>query len=429
MTDLKAPRGTLDRFPPYSERCEHVIRCFLDACRVHDYRLIHTPTFEDTKLFTRGVGESTDIVMKEMYSFQDKKGRDISLRPEMTAGVVRALIEAGRRYNGQIEKLAYYGPMFRYDRPQKGRYREFFQVGIEAIGDSSPYLDVDVIMLGWDYLLNLGIKPDEMVVIVNSIGDSVDRKLYVQVLKDYLKNYEDDLCGDCKTRLDVNTLRVFDCKISRCRELIKEAPSVFDYISDENRKHFDTVLDSLGSFGVNFTLQKDLVRGLDYYTHTVFEVYPTGEEEASQGALLGGGRYDGLFSTLSEGKLDYPAVGFASGVERVALAVNWDDEDADAINRLDVYIIILGDSVKSKAFEISRKLQQWGLSADIDYSGGKLKTQFKRSEVRNARSVMIIGEDELNAGIIKFKPSVDREVELKLSMFDNDQPPAELINF
>jgi len=429
MTDLKAPRGTLDRFPPYSERCEHVIRCFLDACRVHDYRLIHTPTFEDTKLFTRGVGESTDIVMKEMYSFQDKKGRDISLRPEMTAGVVRALIEAGRRYNGQIEKLAYYGPMFRYDRPQKGRYREFFQVGIEAIGDSSPYLDVDVIMLGWDYLLNLGIKPDEMVVIVNSIGDSVDRNLYVQVLKDYLKNYEDDLCGDCKTRLDINTLRVFDCKISRCRELIKEAPSVFDYISDENRKHFDTVLDSLGSFGVNFTLQKDLVRGLDYYTHTVFEVYPTGEEEASQGALLGGGRYDGLFSTLSEGKLDYPAVGFASGVERVALAVNWDDEDADAINRLDVYIIILGDSVKSKAFEISRKLQQWGLSADIDYSGGKLKTQFKRSEVRNARSVMIIGEDELNAGIIKFKPSVDREVELKLSMFDNDQPPAELINF
>ncbi|MBU1023803.1 histidine--tRNA ligase [bacterium] len=429
MTDLKAPRGTLDRFPPYSERCEHVIRCFLDACRVHDYRLIHTPTFEDTKLFTRGVGESTDIVMKEMYSFQDKKGRDISLRPEMTAGVVRALIEAGRRYNGQIEKLAYYGPMFRYDRPQKGRYREFFQVGIEAIGDSSPYLDVDVIMLGWDYLLNLGIKPDKMLVIVNSIGDSVDRNLYVQVLKDYLKNYEDDLCGDCKTRLDINTLRVFDCKISRCRELIKEAPSVFDYISDENRKHFDTVLDSLGSFGVNFTLQKDLVRGLDYYTHTVFEVYPTGEEEASQGALLGGGRYDGLFSTLSEGKLDYPAVGFASGVERVALAVNWDDEDADAINRLDVYIIILGDSVKSKAFEISRKLQQWGLSADIDYSGGKLKTQFKRSEVRNARSVMIIGEDELNAGIIKFKPSVDREVELKLSMFDNDQPPAELINF
>lgn len=426
MAELKAPRGTIDRFPPYSERCEHVIKCFVDACRAHDYRIVHTPTFEDTRLFTRGVGESTDIVMKEMYSFKDKKGRDLSLRPEMTAGVIRALIESGRRYTGQIEKLAYYGPMFRYDRPQKGRYREFFQVGIEAIGDTSPYLDVDVILLGWDYLINLGIKPDEMVVIVNSIGDAEDRKTYLKILREHLKKVEDELCGDCKSRLDINTLRVFDCKNPKCKELVSDAPRPLKHISSENREHFDIVTKMLESFDINYRIDENLVRGLDYYTHTVFEVFPTGDEEASQGALLGGGRYDGLFATLSNNELDFPAVGFASGVERVVEAVNWDTEDKNAVSELDFYIVILGDSAKSQAYKIIRKLQQWGFSADIDYRAGKLKSQFKRSEARNAKSIMIIGEDEINAGIVKCKPSRDKEIELSLSCFDKENPPDEL---
>ncbi len=428
MAELKAPRGTIDRFPPYSERCEHVIKCFVDACRAHDYRIVHTPTFEDTRLFTRGVGESTDIVMKEMYSFKDKKGRDLSLRPEMTAGVIRALIESGRRYTGQIEKLAYYGPMFRYDRPQKGRYREFFQVGIEAIGDTSPYLDVDVILLGWDYLVNLGIKPDDMIVIVNSIGDAEDRKTYLKILRDHLRKVEDELCGDCKSRLDINTLRVFDCKNPKCKELVSDAPRPLKHISSENREHFDIVIKMLESFDINYRIDENLVRGLDYYTHTVFEVFPTGEEEASQGALLGGGRYDGLFANLSGGELDFPAVGFASGVERVLEAVDWDSQDKKAISELDFYVVILGDSAKSQAYKIIRKLQQWGFSADIDYRAGKLKGQFKRSEARNAKSIMIIGDDEIAAGIVKFKPSIDKEIELSLSCFDMENPPDEILS-
>lgn len=429
MADLKAPRGTIDRFPPYSERCEHVIRCFINACRSHDFRIVHTPTFEDTRLFTRGVGESTDIVMKEMYSFKDKKGRDLSLRPEMTAGVIRALIEAGRRYTGQIEKLAYYGPMFRYDRPQKGRYREFFQVGIEAIGDTSPYLDVDVILLGWDFLVNLGIPPDYMIVRVNSIGDADDRNAYLELLKEHLKGFEDDLCHDCKSRIDLNTLRVFDCKNPKCKELISNAPRPLKHISSENKEHFDIVTEMLSAFNINFKIDESLVRGLDYYTHTVFEVFPTSEQEASQGALLGGGRYNGLFSTLSGGKLDFPAVGFASGLERVVSAVDWNLQDTIAISDLDFYIIVLSEDAKAQAYKIVRKLQTWGFSADLDYRSGKLKSQFKRSDGRNAKSVMIIGDDEINAGIIKYKPSRDNEIELNLSCFDNDNPPKEIIKF
>ena len=266
-----------------------------------------------------------------------------------------------------------------------------------------------------------------MVVIANSIGDADDRKAYLRILRDHLKKVENELCGDCKSRLDINTLRVFDCKNPRCQELVSDAPRPLNYISSENREHFDVVIKMLESFNINYRLDENLVRGLDYYTHTVFEVFPTGEEEASQGALLGGGRYDGLFSTLSSGKLDFPAVGFASGVERVLEAVNWESEDIKAISDLDFYIVILSDSAESQAYRIVRKLQQWGLSADIDYKGGKLKGQFKRSESRNAKSIMIIGEDELNAGIVKFKPSKDNEIELKLSCFDDEKPPKEIL--
>ena len=419
MAEIKAPRGTLDRFPPESERYEYIIESFMKASNLQGYRLVHTPTFEETQRFSRGVGESTDIVMKEMYSFQDKGGRDLTLRPEMTAGVIRALIEAGRRYHGQVEKLAYYGPMFRYDRPQKGRYREFFQVGIEAIGENSPYCDVDVILTGWDYLLKCGINPDEMIVLVNSIGDSSDRLKYLSVLRDYLKKFESRLCEDCKIRMETNTLRFFDCKSKGCRELINEAPRVLDHISDSNRAHFDVVLKTISSFGVQYRIVPELVRGLDYYTHTVFEVFPTGEEEASQGALVGGGRYNGLFATLSDGKLDFPAVGFASGVERVAEAVDWSKKDSDALPKLEFYIVVLDEEAMPYAYMIARRLQEWGFSADVDYHGGKIKNQFKRSEDASAKSVIIIGKDEMEKGVVKWKPSREREIELKKTIFDD----------
>jgi histidyl-tRNA synthetase len=425
MPEIKAPRGTIDRFPPDSERYEYVIDRFKCAASKHGYLNVHTPTFEDTSLFSRGVGESTDIVMKEMYSFKDKKGRDLTLRPEMTAGVVRALIQAGKRYTGQIDKFAYYGPMFRYDRPQKGRYREFFQVGIEAIGDKSPYLDIDVILVGWDYLTGLGIDQDSMVVLLNSIGDMTDRNRYLEILREHLRKVENELCPDCKTRLNLNTLRVFDCKVPRCQELILDAPTILDHISDANRDHFETVKNTIESFGVHCRIDKKLVRGLDYYTHTVFEVFPTGEEQASQGALLGGGRYDGLFANLSDGKLDFPAVGFASGVERVADAVNWDKQDINAIHGLDFYIVILGESAKPTAYKIARKLQAWGFSADVDYTIGKLKNQFKRSEDKGAKSLIIIGESEIVQNIVKYKPSKDEEITIEMSVFDGDKVPSQ----
>jgi len=419
MVELKAPRGTIDRFPPLSERYQYVIDSFLAASRLHGYRLVHTPTFEEMQLFSRGVGESTDIVMKEMYSFQDKGGRELALRPEMTAGVIRALIETKRQYHGQVEKLAYYGPMFRYDRPQKGRYREFFQVGIEAIGENSPYVDADVILTGWDYLLKCGIDEKEMVILINSVGDASDRVAYLKVLREHLKKSISELCDDCRERIEANTLRVFDCKAKGCRELIKNAPRVIDHINDLNRKHFDSVLRILDSCRIKYRIVKELVRGLDYYTHTVFEIFPIGEEEAAQGALIGGGRYDGLFANLSDGKLDFPAVGFASGVERVADAVNWSKKDVDALPKLDFYFVVLDIEAMDEAFRIARMLQTWGYIADVDYHGGKIKSQFKRSEDAGAKSIMIIGNEELKRQIIKWKPSKDQEIELPLSIFDN----------
>jgi len=419
MAEIKAPRGTIDRFPPESERYQYVIDSFLKAAYLHGYSLVNTPTFEETSLFARGVGESTDIVMKEMYSFQDKGGRDLTLRPEMTAGVVRALVEAKRQYHGQVEKLSYYGPMFRYERPQKGRYREFFQVGIEAIGENSPYCDVDVILTGWDFLLKCGINSEMMIVLVNSIGDSSDRAKYLNILREYLRKFENHLCEDCKVRLEKNTLRVFDCKNNACREFIVKAPRALDHISDANKAHFDIVLKTLSSFGVQYRIVPELVRGLDYYTHTVFEIFPTGAEEASQGALVGGGRYNGLFATLSDSKLDFPAVGFASGVERVADAVNWKEKDSDSLSKLEFYIVVLDSEAMPEAYKIIRCLQDWGFSADIDYHGGKIKSQFKRSEEAGAKSVMIIGSDEIAKRVVKWKPSKDREMELQLSIFND----------
>jgi histidyl-tRNA synthetase len=375
----RAPKGTDDILPPESERWRTVLRVFDELSERYGYDLVMTPLFEQTELFARGVGEGTDVVEKQMYTFEDQAGRSLTLRPEATASVVRAHMQRG---GDGILKVAYAGPMFRYEQPQRGRRRQFFQVGAEYIGEASPDADVEVIELGYRCLTEVGVADAE--VLLNSIGDADDRDRYRAVLTGYLEERADALSDDARRRMASNPLRVLDSKADA--EVVVDAPVPVDYLGNETRTHFEAVRAGLDSRGVPYRMAPRLVRGLDYYNRTVFEYESSGYPDAAQSALGGGGRYDPLAAIL--GGRDTPGVGLAMGVDRIVLAM------PEVIDRaaLDAFVVVAEPSLRAAAIDFVGRMRGAGLRCDLDLANRSVKAQFRAADRRRAMAAVVVGD-------------------------------------
>jgi histidyl-tRNA synthetase len=349
--------------------------------------------FEATELFARGVGEGTDIVDKEMYSFEDKGGHDLTLRPEFTAGVVRAYIENGIRVLPQPVKLYSFGPTFRYDRPQAGRYRQFTQFNIEILGTQDPAADLEVMVLVWDLYASLGFR--DLAFQLNSTGCPECKPSYIAVLKGYYADHLDETCEDCHRRLEVNPLRVLDCKVDGCQPIIENAPHIMDYLCDECAEHFAELRASLDLLGRTYTINHRLVRGLDYYTKTVFEMWAVGI--GAQAAVCGGGRYDGLVELL--GGPPTPGVGFGSGIERIVLVMKQLEVQVPPLPTPPVFVAHLGAQARKEAVRLASALRAAGVGAWLAFGRRGLKSQLREAGKRGVRYVVILGEDELAFGV------------------------------
>lgn len=392
---MQKPTGTQDLLPGEVEKWQYLEEKARGLCRRFHYKEIRTPIFEHTELFVRGVGETTDIVEKEMYTFLDKGNRSISLRPEGTAGVVRAYAENKLYGEPDISKLFYIGPMFRYERPQAGRLRQFHQFGIEAFGSVDPSLDAEVIALGYTFYKEIGLQ--NVTVEVNSVGTPEIRAQFRTKLQDYLRPMLPELCKDCQSRFERNPLRVLDCKVDQHR--FTDAPSLLDSLDEECNAHFAKVKGHLEAMGIPFTVNPKLVRGLDYYTHTVFEF-----KSAGIGAIdtIGaGGRYNSLVGQV--GGPDQPGIGLGLGLERILLVLQSQGVELPAEKPLDVYLIGLGEAAEAEVTRLAYELRSAGLLADKDYTGRKMKAQMKSADRFAARFVAILGDDELAQGTITVK--------------------------
>ncbi|NOY55870.1 MAG: histidine--tRNA ligase [Actinobacteria bacterium] len=376
---IRAPKGTDDILPPVSRTWRRLLRAWDDLTERYGYDLTITPTFEATEVFSRGVGEANEMVEKQMYTFVDKGGRSLTLRPEGTASIMRAHLQAG---GSGIRKAAYWGPMFRYERPQAGRRRQFYQLGVEYIGTGSPLADAEVIELGYRYLVAAGVTG--LVVVVNSIGDGVCRPDYLERLRSYLREREDRLCADSRSRIETNPMRVLDCKM--CKPVVADAPVPVDDLCDDCRRHYDQVKKTLSTLDVPYREDPHLVRGLDYYTRTAFEYVATGLD-AAQNAVGGGGRYDGLAETL--GGHSTPGVGLAMGLDRIVLASDRDGTDGG----LDVFIVVADRPLENDAVRLASELRERGYKVDFDPDGRPVKTQFKIAARRGAARVLVVGEE------------------------------------
>ena len=388
----QAPRGTSDILPPEQAYWSFIKQKAASISELYGYRRIDTPTFEDARLFVRSIGEDTDIVEKEMYSFEDKGGDQITLRPEGTAPVCRAYVEHGMHNLPQPVRLYYLASIFRYERPQAGRYREHHQFGVEALGDADPALDAEVIDMAWQLYVNLGLKG--IALSLNSIGCNTCRPRYLESLKTYYTQHKESLCPDCRRRLAKNTLRLLDCKNPTCLALTEQAPRSIDYLCQECAEHFDQLRRYLNLLNLPFTLTHRLVRGLDYYTRTVFEIAPEGEAGA-QVALGGGGRYDNLIEQL--GGRPTPAVGFATGIERLVLNLKKQDVAIPALSPPTVFVAYLGNDAKDEAIWLTSLLRKSGISALASLNERSLKAQLKQADVLGVRYTIIIGEDEVKS--------------------------------
>lgn len=392
-----APRGTKDILPDTVGEWTYVEQKIRELCDRYDYQEIRTPMFEHTELFHRGIGEGTDVVDKEMYTFTDRGQRSITLRPENTASAVRAYLQNKLYGENSLTKLFYIGSMFRYDRPQAGRMREFHQFGIEALGEENPAVDAEVIMLAMDFLTSLGLR--DLKLSLNSVGCPKCRPIYRKVLQDYFRDKLDTLCDDCKDRFERSPLRILDCKTDADKPFMPAAPKITDCLCDECKDHFHKVQEYLTQAGVEFELDPRLVRGLDYYTKTAFEIKyaPLG----AQSAIAGGGRYDGLIEEI--GGKPTPAVGFASGLERVLLALEKQELLPEMTKTADAFVVALGESASGPAFKLLTKLRQAGLKANMDYAGRSMKAQMKQANKAKARFALIIGEDEVKESCVMLK--------------------------
>ncbi|WP_413168208.1 histidine--tRNA ligase [Capilliphycus salinus ALCB114379] len=385
MERIQAIRGTRDILPEeagYWQWVESIAKNLLSKA---NYLEIRTPIFEQTSLFERGIGEATDVVGKEMYTFSDRGDRSITLRPEGTAGVVRSYIE-NKLHVGGVQRLWYTGPMFRYERPQAGRQRQFHQLGVEVLGSNDPRADVEVIAIATDILQGLGLK--NLHLDLNSVGDLEDRGRYRQALIDYLTPYKDELDPDSQDRLSRNPLRILDSKDKRTQEIAQNAPSIIDYLGEKSRTHFEKVQQLLAGLGISYTLNPRLVRGLDYYTHTAFEIIS--DDLGAQATVCGGGRYDGLVQEL--GGPDTPAVGWAMGLERLILLLQ--QMHTIPQSELDFYIVSRGELAESQAIILAQKLRHANFSVEIDLSGSAFGKQFKRADRSGAVACLVLGDAE-----------------------------------
>lgn len=395
MGTIKALRGTRDILPSEIVYWQQVEATARDVLSRAAYREIRTPIFEETALFERGIGEATDIVGKEMYSFSDRKGRSMTLRPEGTAGVVRSFIEHKLFGQGGVQRLWYTGPMFRYERPQAGRQRQFHQIGVETIGTADPRADVEVIAIATDILQSLGLK--NLHLALNSVGNSADRQSYRQALVDYLTPYQEELDPDSRDRLTRNPLRILDSKDKRTQEIALDAPKIYEHLSPESQKHFEQVQTLLTDLGIAYELNHRLVRGLDYYTHTAFEIIS--DDLGAQATVCGGGRYDGLVQEL--GGPDTPAVGWAIGLERLIILLQ--QLDRIPATDIDFYLVSRGQTAEAQALLIAQKLRQSGYSVELDLSGSAFGKQFKRADRSGARACLILGDEEAATGMVQIK--------------------------
>lgn len=399
---IQKPKGTLDLYERDGYTYNYICNFIHNFIETYNYNYVKIPTFESTELFYRGVGDTTDIVNKETYDFLDKGERKMTLRPEFTAGVVRCLLENKLYATNNINKFYYIGSCFRYERPQSGRLREFTQFGVETFGSNSPEMDAEIISIAYNLINALGIK--NLKVKINSLGDTDSRIEYKKVLLDYLKKDEENLCEICKERLEKNPLRILDCKYDSDREYIKNAPKTIDYLNESSKTFFDKVLNCLTELNIPYEIDTSLVRGLDYYTHTVFEIVSDLKSLGPASTICGGGRYDNLVETL--GGVKCPGIGFAMGLERIMTIIN-----AEEINiptkQLDAYIMKLTDTFYANT--LCDEIRNSGFTCEIDYEGKNMKSQWKLVEKFNPTYTIIVGEDEEKGNYLTVKDNLTKE--------------------
>ncbi len=395
---ITKPRGTEDVLPKDSKLWQYIENTARRVCELYGYKEIRTPVFEHTELFQRGVGDTTDVVQKEMYTFEDKGGRSITLKPEGTATLVRSYIENSLYANPQPTKLSYIIPCFRYEKPQSGRLREFHQFGIECFGASSPATDAEVISLAYMFLSELNLKGIKLN--INSIGCPVCKKEYNQKLRAYFEEYKDQLCPTCLERLEKNPMRIIDCKSEICSKIAEKAPKMVDYLCEECHTHFEDTKEHLDNMGIEYTVNPDIVRGLDYYTKTVFEF--VSDCLGAQSTVCGGGRYSGLVEELGGKPAD--GIGFAAGLERLILVLKAQQGDAAEIESApQLFVATMGDAAEKLAQKLIFDLRCAGVHAEQDLCGRSLKAQMKYADKLSAKHSIVIGDDEIanNKAILK----------------------------
>lgn len=393
MLITRAPKGTEDLLPQNSYQWQYLEQQFNKVCNNFGYKEIRVPTFEHTELFERGVGDTTDVVEKQMYTFLDKGGRSITLRPEGTASVARSFLEHSLYAQPMPAKMYYNIPCFRYENKQKGRLREFHQFGIEAFGSSEPTIDAEVISLAYLFLSRVGLK--DLLVHINSIGCPECRKKYNEILRDYLRPKLDGLCPTCQSRFERNPLRILDCKSEVCQEFAKDAPRLLDYICDDCREHFEALKTNLDLLGIDYQIDSGIVRGLDYYTKTVFEII------SGPFTVCGGGRYDGLVEEFGGDHM--PAVGFGLGIERLLLRLEETGVVIPNQNLLDLYIAPLGEAAVKYAQGLVFQLRGTGICVDTDHIGRGLRAQMKYADKLSCRYTLVLGENEIETGNAQIK--------------------------
>ena len=393
---ISIPKGTKDVLPSESYKWHYVENLVKEIAKNFALREIRTPTFEHTELFLRGVGDTTDIVNKEMYSFKDKGNRDITLKPEGTAGVARAFVQNGLSSTAMPLKMYYITPVFRYERPQAGRLREHHQFGVELYGSSSPCTDAEVILIANTILNKLGLQVE---LNINSMGCKTCRQNYNKALKEYLASNVEKMCPNCQERFNKNPLRILDCKEENCKALTKNAPKIIDYLCDDCSAHFNQVKEYLQVANVPYKVNPYIVRGLDYYTRTVFEFVTTAL--GTQGTVCGGGRYDGLIEQIGGNAVQ--GVGFGMGLERILMLMDASGVVIEDTETVSLYIASMGEKANKKAFEIAYNLRKDGISVEIDHLNRSFKAQFKYADKINAKYVIALGDNELESGICTLK--------------------------
>lgn len=420
---LKAARGTVDILPSEVKKWQYIEEKIKNICDRFHYKEIRTPIFEHTEVFQRGVGETTDIVQKEMYTFPDRGGRSLTLRPEGTAGIVRAFVQ-NKMFGSPIQpvKLYYFMQLFRYERPQQGRMRQLHQFGVEALGSADPAIDAEIIGLAMTVYKELGLKSLKLV--INSLGDNESREDHRGALIKHFTPYIDELCNDCQTRLEKNPLRILDCKKDMEHPAMEQAPSILDYLNESSKEYFAKVKMYLNQMEIDYVIDENLVRGLDYYNHTAFEIMSEAEGFGAITTLLGGGRYNGLTQEL--GGPDTPGIGFGMGLERLLMALEAEKIEIPVEETLDCFFVAMGEAAETEAVRLMHQLRLVGIKVDKDYQQRKIKAQFRAADRLKANYVLILGENEIEQNIITVRSMKDGE-QREIPLTDFVQKMKELL--